>query len=68
MKLDEVFKERVMAIEDVAERLNFIKSDGFDCSEEEIKEVAGELNDEELDAAAGGACSSLACQDRFWHS
>ncbi len=54
MKSDVAFKERVMAIEDVAERFKLIKSDGFDCSEEEIKEVAEELSDEELDEAAGG--------------
>ncbi len=54
MKSDETFRNRVMAIEDVAERFNIIKSEGFDCSEEEIKEVAGELSTEELDEAAGG--------------
>ncbi len=55
MKSDETFRNRVMAIEDVVERFNLIKSEGFDCNEAEIKEVAGELNDDELDAAAGGA-------------
>ena len=54
MKTDAAFSERVKASGDVAERFNLIKSDGFDCSEEEIKEVAGELIDEELDDAAGG--------------
>ena len=54
MKSDVAFKERVLAIEDVAERFNVINSEGFDCSEEEIKEVAGELSDDDLDAAAGG--------------
>jgi len=55
MKSDVAFNERVMAIEDVAERFNLIKSAGFDCSEAEIKKVAGELSDDELDGAAGGA-------------
>jgi len=54
MKSDKTFYNRIMAIEDVAERFNLIKSDGFDCSEAEIKEVAGELSDEDLEAAAGG--------------
>ncbi len=54
MKSDEEFRNRVMAIEDVAERFNSIKSEGFDCSEEEIKEISGVVSDEELDAAAGG--------------
>ncbi len=32
MKSDVAFSERVLAIEDVAERLNLIKSEGFDCN------------------------------------
>ncbi len=51
---DEGFKERVMTIEDVAERLKLINSEGFLCTEEEIKAVSNELSDEELDEAAGG--------------
>ena len=54
MRQDSAFRERVMAIEDVAERIVYIQSEGFDCSETEIKEVSGELSDEELDHAAGG--------------
>ncbi len=54
MKSDVAFKERVLAIEDVAERLKLIKSEGFDCSQAEVKEVAGELSDTELDDVAGG--------------
>ena len=55
MKSDEAFATRVMAIEDVAGRMACIQSEGFDCSEDEIKEVSGELTDAELDSAAGGA-------------
>ena len=54
MKLDVPFKEHVLAIENVAERFNLIKSEGFDCSEAEITEVAGELSDKDLEAATGG--------------
>lgn len=54
MKSDEAFAKRVLAIEDVAGRLACIQGEGFDCSEAEIKEVAGELSDEELDGASGG--------------
>jgi predicted ribosomally synthesized peptide with nif11-like leader len=54
MKSDEEFAKRVMAIEDVAARLACIQSDGFDFSDAEIKEVSGNLSDEELDGAAGG--------------
>jgi predicted ribosomally synthesized peptide with nif11-like leader len=54
MKSDEAFAKRVMAIEDVAERLACIQSEGFDCSEAEIKEVSGELSDEDMDGLVGG--------------
>jgi predicted ribosomally synthesized peptide with nif11-like leader len=54
MKSDEAFANRVMAIEDVASRIACIQSEGFDCSEAEIKEVSGELTDAELDSAVGG--------------
>ncbi len=54
MKTDAAFSESVTAIGDVAERFNFIKSAGFDCTEAEIKAVAGELSDEGLDTATGG--------------
>jgi predicted ribosomally synthesized peptide with nif11-like leader len=54
MKSDVAFSESIIAIENIAERFNFIKYAGFDCCETEIQEVAGELSDEDLDAAAGG--------------
>ena len=54
MKSDVAFAKRIMAIEDVAERLACIESEEFECNEAEIKEVAGELSDKELDGAAGG--------------
>ena len=55
MTKDPAFHERVMAIKDVAQRIAYIKSEGFDCSETEINAVSAELSDEELDAAAGGS-------------
>jgi predicted ribosomally synthesized peptide with nif11-like leader len=54
IKSDEAFSKRVLAIEDVASRMACIQSEGFACSEAEIKEVSGQLSDEELDQAAGG--------------
>ncbi len=57
MKSDEIFSKRVLAIEDVAGRLVYIESEGIDCTEAEIKEVSGELSDEELEAASGGSKS-----------
>ena len=39
MKTDEAFHEKVMAIEDAAERLACIQGEGFECTEEEISEI-----------------------------
>ncbi len=54
MNADEAFRKRVMAIEDVAGRLVYIRSEGFDCNEAEIKAVLIELADEEFDDFARG--------------
>ncbi len=61
MKSDVAFSERVMAVEDVDARLAYIQSKGYECSEAEIKEVSGELNDVELDNVAGGVVKTI-----FW--
>ena len=65
MKSDEAFRNRITAIEDVAERFKLIEDAGFDCSEAEIKEVSGELSDDELDGWAGGfnVSCSIKCDD-----
>ncbi len=67
MKSDEAFRNRIMAIEDVAERFVLIKNEGFDCSEVEIKELAGELSDDELDKAAGGAYKDFFPVNSYTH-
>ncbi len=54
MTSDEIFRGQVLAIEDVAGQLAFITSEGFDCTDEEIRAVTGELSNEDLDKAAGG--------------
>jgi predicted ribosomally synthesized peptide with nif11-like leader len=68
MKSDEAFAKRVMAIEDVAERINLIKCEGFNCNEVEINAVSSELSDEELDDAAGGGkrCGRLSSGENGW--
>ncbi len=58
MKSDVAFSESIIAIENIAERFNFIKDAGFDCSAAEIEEVQSELSelsDDALDRLAGGA-------------
>ena len=56
MKSDEAFCDRIMAIEAVDARLAAARDAGFVFTEAEIKEVNSELNDDELDRVAGGAC------------
>ncbi len=55
MMSDEVFRNRVMAIEDIDARLAVASSEGFEFTETEFKEVQSELSDEEMEAAVGGA-------------
>lgn len=54
MKTNEAFCAKVMAVEDGAARMQLINAEGFACSAEEIKAVATELTDADLDRAAGG--------------
>jgi predicted ribosomally synthesized peptide with nif11-like leader len=54
IKSDAVFRERVTEMDQPPARLAYIQSEGFQCSEKEINEVACELSDEDLDTATGG--------------
>ena len=54
MKTDEAFREQVMAVEDVAARMELINAEGFACSAEEIEAVSGALADSELAGVTGG--------------
>ncbi len=54
MTKDPAFRERVMAITDVSQKIAWIQSEGYDCSEAEIQDVSCEISDEELNAAVGG--------------
>ncbi len=53
MKSDEAFRNRIVAIEDVDARLVAASEAGFAFTKEEVKEVHGELRDDDLDQAAG---------------
>ncbi len=53
-KSDAAFRDRYTAIDNAPARLAFIQGEGFQCTDAEIKEVMGELSDEDLDSAAGG--------------
>ena len=64
MKTDEAFCARVIAVADVAKRMEMINAEGFDCSAEEIKAVSSGLADtmKMRTFAAGGSwfdCAAL---------
>ena len=61
MKSDGAFRDRIMAIEAVDARLAAARDAGFVFTEAEINEVKSELNDEELDRAAGGGIFGPTC-------
>jgi predicted ribosomally synthesized peptide with nif11-like leader len=54
MKVDEAFRAKVMAVEDVAVRVKLINAEGFDCTEEELKAESQRLSDDDLNKVAGG--------------
>ncbi len=55
MKTDTAFGEKVLAKADLAERIELIRAEGYDCTAGEIEAEASRLEDEKLEAVAGGA-------------
>lgn len=43
MKLDEVFREKILALEDLNERLVFIQSEGYGFTLEELEEAGDDM-------------------------
>lgn len=56
IKTDGAFAAKLKEITDSNARLEFVKAAGFNFSDEEIKQIQGELSDEDLDAVAGAGC------------
>ena len=54
MKTDEEFNNRVSTAKDKEARMALVKAEGFDFTKEEIGSLIDELDDEQLDAVAGG--------------
>ena len=54
MQTDEEFARQVVAKKDKEERMKFVISKGFDFTDEDIKNVAVNLTDDELESIAGG--------------
>ena len=51
MAKDEAFRTKIMAAADVAERMQLAKTEGYDCTSEEIEQ---ELGDAAVEGASGG--------------
>ena len=58
VKTDEEFAKKLKGFKDAKARLAFVKEAGFDFSDAEIKQIQGELSDEDLDAVAGAGCGA----------
>ena len=64
MKEDQTFAEKIKQSKDLDETKAIVKSAGLDFSEEDLAQAQqGELDDEQLDAVAGGGymCVTDAC-------
>ena len=59
MKTDEDFNKQVSEFNDAEERMNFVKTAGFDFTVDEVKEVSCEMSDDELSAVSGGFSGCL---------
>ena len=68
VKNDPEFAKQVSEKKTAAERHEFVKSQGFDFTGDEINQLSSNLSDEELDAVAGGAwlCMSGDCGGGDW--
>ena len=60
LKIDEAFRARVMAVDDVEARMALIVAEGFDCSAEEIGSLQ-ELVDADLSGVDGGGGGGVDC-------
>ena len=59
MKTNEAFRKSIMAIEDVDVLLAVAKSEGFEITDAELKDVHSELTDDELNSVAAGFMSEI---------
>lgn len=54
MKTDEEFRNKILACTDAKKRMELVKSEGFDFTENDIKVVSAEFGDGFLSKAVGG--------------
>jgi len=58
MKNDENFRNKVLACENAEKRMEFVKTQGFDFSQEEINSIFPSLSNGDLQRVAGGITNS----------
>jgi predicted ribosomally synthesized peptide with nif11-like leader len=58
---DEDFRKELEGKTSVEERIKFAKTQGFDFTKDEIRELTDSLSDEQLDAVAAGGWNEVGC-------
>ncbi len=59
MKTDEAFTARVLAVRNVAMRMDLINAEGFDFTGAELRAVVGELTEADLEVVVGGTAVGI---------
>ncbi|MFO7803591.1 MAG: Nif11-like leader peptide family natural product precursor [Desulfovermiculus sp.] len=54
MKQDQQFREKIMALETLEERVSQLKAEGFDCTVDELRSMYTQMSEEELEGIAAG--------------
>ncbi|MBL7203353.1 MAG: Nif11-like leader peptide family natural product precursor [Desulfobacteraceae bacterium] len=57
LKTDEEFRKKIMGVEDLKQRINLVNEEGFDVTEDEIRQEWQALSEEELKNVFGGVGS-----------
>ena len=69
MMKDEEFRTRIMAVDDVAERMKIVNAEGYDCTSEEIKTMSEDISDNSVVGIAGGGVGGChQCRDLSVHA
>ena len=61
LKTDQLFYRQVATCKDRTARMDLIISEGFDCTEDEIKSAAAELSDDQLENLTNAGHPLLSC-------
>ena len=59
---DEEFRKGLGGCKSRADQYQWAQGAGFDFTQEEVRAVAGELQDADLDVVSGGSCCGQTCE------